>query len=1253
MKFRHALTLICFWCIALFSYAQNFTEWQDPAVFEVNKLYPRANIPANDLCHKDSLSLLSLNGSWKFHYVDNADERPTDFFNIHYDDRDWNELAVPANWELNGYGIPVYVNTTNDFDNSQLPKVPVKGNTVGSYRKWVTIYPDWADKQVILNVGGAKSCFYLWVNGHFVGYSEDAKTNSEFDVTKFLNFDKANLFAIQVFKWSDGSYFECQDFWRLSGIERDITLYAQPKTHISDFKIIADLDDSFDNGILDADVIVENIDDVSKNDLRLQMDVYAIQGSMFERVSPAYSESFHINANDRQHIRFHQTIPEISRWTAENPHLYYVNFTLFHNDKIIASNGSRAGFRHIAIEDGLLKINGQPVTIRGVNRHEHDPLTGHVATQRIREDLELMKANNINTVRTCHYPNDPLFYHLCDQIGLYVIDEANAESHAQGYGESSLAKRADFLEATVARTRNMYERDKNHPSVIIWSLGNESGNGICYEAAYDWLKAKDSTRPVQYERALYDRNTDIVAIMYPSVEEIAEYGRGEHERPFIMCEYAHAMGNSCGGLQDYWDTIYKYPLLQGGCIWDWVDQGLLTHDENGKAYYAYGGDFTQPINLTAQTANIVNPAVKVTSDGNFCINGLVDPDCKPHPQLAEVKKVYQPMKIEAVNIDELQFQVINRFDFNNLDEYLLCYRLRPDVAHEKTVHPNNVFQYDVDSLSGKLLLSVAPHDTLNFTLPQLRHFLETLDSLPPGRDVTLDFYLVSKENPKDHIIAFEQFHLPVVRAHRQFIKHNPTVLLNDAQDSIATAVFNGITLRFNTKQGIISSIEKNGKQILVEGPKLCFWRPPTDNDERDTHGELLWNRLGFNNLHFNLQNLLIKKIKSIETSSILCTWQVINDNQEKVCSIRQLYTIHESGDIYINNIINPETWVTCLPKIGMQMKVAKDLISTEWVGYGQETYPDRKSAGFVSHYECPTDDLFHHFIRPQAAGNRMKTRYVSLFNEQHQRMFSAQLVNDQCQFSIYPYTDENIERAQHENDLEEADFYTLNIDYRQSGLGTATCGPSTQEPYIIKAKPESFTLHLQIGENQYFDDLFVEKNCIDYFEYLVNTVPKTQKSNIQQIHWESEASAPYNERVNSILTDGQIGNPGNYYEGWAGFFGDTMTCTLQISPSKEKTRELALSFSHNPTQWVFLPQKVLLSYSKDGKKYSQAEEICLPINPTMKQHEQAKVYILRHPIPNKHIRFIKIQAQAVSKLPEWHSNPGEKSWIMIDEIKCK
>ena len=1255
--------------------AQTFTEWQDPAVFEVNKLYPRANIPENNRS-SNFIDYIDWGVSplWKFHYAPNADERPKDFFRTDFDDSDWKKIPVPGNWELNGFGVPVYVNTTNDFDNSQLPKMPVKGNAVGSYRRWIYIDNDYDEpQQVILNVGGAKSCFYLWVNGQFVGYSEDAKTNSEFDITEFVHFGKANLIALQVFKWSDGSYFECQDFWRLSGIERDITLYVQSKTHILDYKVIADLDSSYKNGILDVEVTVENLENFSKGkSFRVSVEMEKLENLGTNNYSPLRkSTEIQFQNSGKQTIHFQLFIPNVKPWSAEHPHLYSLWLTLEDNKgKSIDDAAIYVGFRNVKIENGLLLVNGVPVTIRGVNRHEHDPKTGHVVSrERMVQDILLMKANNINTVRTSHYPNAPEFYNLCDEYGLYVIDEANAESHAQGYGEKSLAKRADFKDATVARTRNMYERDKNHPCIISWSLGNESGNGVCYEAAYDWLKAKDSTRPIQYERALYDRNTDIVTIMYPSVDYLSRYAQKQQERPYIMCEYAHAMGNSCGGLQNYWDTIYKYPQLQGGCIWDWVDQGLLTKDAQGREFYAYGGDFGE----------------NMPSDDNFCINGLVDPDRKPHPQLAEVRKVYQPIKIEAVDLDSLKFRIINRFDFSNLNEYSLLYRLRPDVAHEPAVHPDSFLQlpHPGETLSGYIPMvpmHLAPHDTGYFTMPQeIINTVRNLDPVAPGRDVMLDFYLGQKSyslpswqqeylkedtSYRNNVVAYEQFKLPVPMRKPQvanfgFFTDSVTYHWEGTMLNINVGKED---ILFDSKTGHITSIKKDGKPVVVDGPQPNFWRPPTDNDHVDGHGELLWRRIGLDSLIWTVDKVDLRN-NWAGNFTITVHRTAENENGENVFSVFEDYEVKPSGDIQIHYEFVRSKWVPSFPKIGVQMKVSDELETTEWVGYAQETYKDRQACGFIGHYEAPTDDLFHHYVRPQAAGNRMQTRYVSFFNKEHKRMLSARLSDwhlKDFQFSIYPYEDENIEQAKHTNELERAGHYTLNIDYDQAGLGTATCGPGIVERDLVKMNDRvvSMELHLQLGENVFFEDFFVDqsKNLYPMFDRCINF--RVRKGSWDPITLLSKPTAPYDREPDTILVDELIGNPADFHNGWFGFFGKPMIVNYEyrrwICNGQDCTPDsltVTLSFAHHPSQWVFLPQKVTVSYSSNGKKYSQPEEVALPFDPALEANSKPRVCILRHKIPSRDAKYIRIEAEPVEKLPAWHAAAGEKTWIMIDEIK--
>ncbi|MBR0304399.1 MAG: hypothetical protein IJQ94_02005 [Bacteroidales bacterium] len=1247
-------------CTAFGLSAQTFTEWQDPAVFEVNKLYPRANIPENNRS-SNFIDYIDWGVSplWKFHYAPNADERPKDFFRTDFDDSDWKKIPVPGNWELNGFGVPIYVNTTNDFDNSQLPKMPVKGNAVGSYRRWIYIDNDYDEpQQVILNVGGAKSCFYLWVNGQFVGYSEDAKTNSEFDITEFVHFGKANLIALQVFKWSDGSYFECQDFWRLSGIERDITLYVQSKTHILDYKVIADLDSSYKNGILDVEVTVENLENFSKGkSFRVSVEMEKLENLGTNNYSPLRkSTEIQFQNSGKQTIHFQLFIPNVKPWSAEHPHLYSLWLTLEDNKgKSIDDAAIYVGFRNVKIENGLLLVNGVPVTIRGVNRHEHDPKTGHVVSrERMVQDILLMKANNVNTVRTSHYPNAPEFYNLCDEYGLYVIDEANAESHAQGYGEKSLAKREDFKEATIARTRNMYERDKNHPCIISWSLGNESGNGVCYEAAYDWLKAKDSTRPIQYERALYDRNTDIVTIMYPSVDHLSKYAQKQQERPFIMCEYAHAMGNSCGGLQNYWDTIYKYPQLQGGCIWDWVDQGLLTQDAQGREFYAYGGDFGE----------------NMPSDDNFCINGLVDPDRKPHPQLAEVRKVYQPIKIEAVNLDSLKFRIINRFDFSNLNECALLYRLRPDVAHEPAVCPND-FLKTKESFYSAVPITLAPHDTGYFELPEVAESVKKLGAVAPGRDVMMDFWMVNTNNTKgtkgargeigekENVVAYEQFKLPVPKREPQsanfgFITDSVTY---HWEGTMLIVNVGNMEMLFDSKTGLITCIKKDGETVVVDGPQLNFWRPPTDNDRVDGHGELLWRRIGLDNLTWTIDDIEVHN--NWDGNFVISVFRVaVNENGERVFSSYDDYEVKRSGDIRIHYDLIRNEWVPSFPKIGLQTKVSDELVTTEWVGYAQESYKDRQACGFLGHYEAPTCDLFHCYVRPQAAGNRMEARYVSLFNKKHQRMLSARLLNwhpKDFQFSIYPYDDENIEQAKHTNELKRAGYYTLNIDYDQAGLGTATCGPDIAERDLVKIEDRvvSMELHLQLGENAFFEDFFVNQSKeLDHL--FVRHIDFAQWRWIRNpITLLNKPSAPYDKDADTLLIDEKIGNPANFHEGWVGYNGVPMQLQCKFDESQEDSLTVTLSFAHHPSQWVFMPQKVTVSYSKNGKKFSKPEEVALPINPTLEANSKPRVCILRHKIPNQKVKYIRIEAEPVEKLPEWHAAPGEKVWIMTDEVKVQ
>ena len=599
-----------------------------------------------------------------------------------------------------------------------------------------------------------------------------------------------------------------------------------------------------------------------------------------------------------------------------------------------------------------------------------------------------------------------------------------------------------------------------------------------------------------------------------------------------------------------------------------------------------------------------------------------------------------------------------------MNEYTLLYRLRPDVAHEEPIHPDD-FLKTVEQFDDKVPIDLVPHDTSYFELPTIVDSVKALGMVTPGSDVMLEFYLVKQEDFKDNkdikgkVVAYEQFKLPVPKRKPQganfgFITDSVTYRWEGTMLNVNVGK---VEMLFDSKTGHITSITKDGKAVVLDGPQLNFWRPPTDNDHVDGHGELLWRRIGLDNLTY-LSDLTIEdyvRKSNRDDLFIIVRQSATNENDEHVFTVTTWYRIKPTGDLYVFYQIDPAFWVPSIPKVGVQMKVSDELMTTEWVGYAQESYKDRQSCGFLGHYEAPTDDLFHHYVRPQAAGNRMQTRYVSLFNKEHERMLSAQIEGRNCQFSIYPYSDENIEQARHTNELERTGYYTLNIDYAQAGLGTATCGPGIREKDLVASQFREFSFHLQIGENEWFDSCFVDNI---YEKYSIQSTRCRSISGVvpagkRELVLKSEPDAPYNEYPKRKLEDGRIGNPANYHEGWVGFYGKPMKVLCEDYRSFNDSLEITLSFAHHPSQWVFMPQKVLVSYSTKGKKYSQPEEVMLPFDPTLKENDKPRVCILRHKIPNKKVKYIKIEAQPVEKLPEWHAAAGEKAWLMIDEIRVK
>ena len=726
--------------------------WQDVQVVAVNKEYPRTVFMTYDN-RDDALSgkferskyYRLLNGTWKFFFVDSYKKLPDNITDPNISTESWDDIQVPGNWEVQGHGTAIYTNHGYEFKprNPQPPTLP-EANPVGVYRRNIDIPSNWDGRDIYLHLAGVKSGVYVYINGQEVGYSEDSKNPAEFLINKYVKPGK-NVLTLKIFRWSTGSYLECQDFWRISGIERDVYLYSQPKVAIKDFRVTSTLDNTYKNGIFKLTMDIRNTGSQTSKDYIIG---YKVFDPKTNKVIAESEKNSAFNANSTISLFGHTEIeiPDVKTWTSEHPNLYKLLMYIKDGEKIVEMVPFNIGFRRIEIKpieqkaaNGqpyvCLFINGQPLKLKGVNIHEHNEKTGHYLTEELmRKDFELMKQNNINTVRLCHYPQDRRFYELCDEYGLYVYDEANIESHGMYYDlrkGGSLGNNPEWLKPHLYRTINMYERNKNYPSLTFWSLGNEAGNGYNFYQTYLWIKDKDKKlmdRPVNYERAQWEWNSDMYVPQYPSAEWLRYIGETGSDRPVVPSEYSHAMGNSSGNLWDQWKEIYKYPNLQGGYIWDWVDQGILEKDKDGNEYWAYGGDY----------------GVDMPSDGNFCCNGLVGPDRKPHPALAEVKYAHQNVAFEAVDLKTGRYKVVNRFYFTNLRKYDVNYELRANGSVAKR---------------GKVALDVSPQATAEFVIPV------TVTVGKPGVEYFVHFSVVTRQAepliPIGHEIAQEQFRLPL------------------------------------------------------------------------------------------------------------------------------------------------------------------------------------------------------------------------------------------------------------------------------------------------------------------------------------------------------------------------------------------------------------------------------------------------------------------------------------------------------------
>ena len=1004
--------------------AQQLPEWQTIEAFANGQLEPHALVvpyPANDVDairdfkYEESPYYESLNGKWSFSWVKGVDNRPVGFQDPSYDVSSWKLINVPGNWERQGYGTTVYTNTTYEFDSEwagfkkNAPLVPSETNEVGSYRRSFTVPADWKGRRVVLCCEGATSFYYVWVNGHLLGCNMDSKTAAEWDVTEWLK-DGENTVAFEVYRWSAGAYFECQDFWRISGIERDVYLYSTPKTYISDYTVTSPLDENFRNGLLGLTVDVSGLAASTAKGKKTAAKAglnYRLLDARGATVTSGSTTATDVN-------RFNVTVNNVTPWSAENPYLYTLVLNLTDSKGAITETlGCNVGFRTSTVVDSLYMLNGRPIEIKGVNRHAHSPLGRTVPKELAELDIKLLKENNINTVRNCHYPQDRYWYYLCDKYGIYLIDECNAESHGYGYGPESLAKRPEWIPAVINREQRMYAKSKNNPSVTFYSLGNECGNGIVFEEAYKWFKSVEHNRPVQYERALDDWNSDIFAEMYPAVSSIVRYAKDPtKKRPYIICEYAHAMGNSVGGLQDYWEAIYEYPKLQGGCIWDWVDQAYEETAPNGRKYWAYGGDY--------------GPA-NVPSDNSFLCNGLVAADRSAHPALAEVKKVYQNVTSKLVNPSNLTVRVTNRFDFTNLDNYLLTWKVTTPSG--KTL------------AQGTRTVELAPGASTEIALGNYSGTDEPEAYLDLSWSPKTDAPIIKK----GYEVAYDQI---VLRGTPAPAESFSPAKLKRSKNSFTGA--EGTAFTVDQQSGAISALTVDGRQVLASPIVLSLYRPGTENDLSWEGKNRIWVEEGLDSISQRLTGLKVKN--NVVTAST----EILGRTGAVIATAEFFYSVNSDGRLAIDCSFVPDTTVIKnIPRLGLTFMVPESVASTvTYLGRSGETYVDRMSAGRIGRYTVKPVGDFYVYNKPSSAGNHTQVRWMELDG-------ASLLVTSgaQFQFSAYPYTDAEVQRALHTSDLIPGDLVTVHLDAEQTGVGTATCGPDVLPKYYVPVRPYNFSFY--------------------------------------------------------------------------------------------------------------------------------------------------------------------------------------------------
>ena len=1019
-------------CLAMLSMssgalAQSESRWQNVNINQQNREPRRANFfafenleKAQSFDKKKSANYLSMEGMWKFNFVKDHNKRPANFFALKYDDSQWKDFPVPGLFELNGYGDATYKNIgyawATQFDPNP-PYISELNNYTGSYRRTFELPKNWKGKDVYFHVGSATSNLTLWVNGKYVGYSEDSKVAAEFNISKYLKPGK-NLIAMQVMRWCDGSYFEDQDFWRFTGIAREVYLYARPKLHAADIRLNAALENNYQDGVLNYKVSLKG----GKTDVAITL--CDKDGKQIAQATGAQGVI---------------KVPKVNAWTAETPYLYKAYITLKNKQGAAEVIPQKVGFRNVEIKNAQLLVNGQPVLVKGADRHEMDPDGGYVVSlERMIQDIKIMKQLNINAVRTSHYPCDPRWYDLCDEYGIYITAEANLESHGMGYEEKSLAKFPEYIVPHIERNEGNVKPLINHPSVIVWSLGNECGYGVNFEKAYDWVKACDTTRPAQYERGGYDSKTDIYCPMYIGYEESESYCKSNGTKPYIQCEYAHAMGNSEGGFKEYWDLIRKYPKYQGGYIWDFVDQGLRDKSPvTGKEIFTYGGDYGR------------YPG----SDYNFNCNGIIAPNRRLNPHAYEIQYVLQNVWIKDFDAENGSFNVYNENFFKNID----------DLSLTATLFANGVKLTTVAIPDTK---GIAPQATKLVKSEALKSAIEKAEAEHATEEITINFAFASDGNQplvdKGQVMARQQIVLNGYEFDKVDAPANTGSKIEvEETNSYVKVSAERMTVTIGKKTGMIDYLDVDGEPMLKFRESMTpeFWRAPTDND----YGASLQKKMRvWKNPQMNLKSF----DKSESKDSVVLTANF--EMPEVKAELMLRYRINAAGEVTVTEKMttDKEAKVADLFRYGMQLQMPASFSKLEYYGRGpEENYIDRHSSAFIGKYEANVKDEYYPYVRPQESGNHTDIRYFSIFNPTTGKGITFEgYAPMEC--SAIPYLVEDLDAGiekehawgQHSGDLVEKGLVQLHIQQRQFGLGCIdSWGSSPMEKYRMHYQDRCFS----------------------------------------------------------------------------------------------------------------------------------------------------------------------------------------------------